>query len=105
MYKRVYLNFFLELLLGIPVVDVIAPKETQEGRLGWSVSLVYCQRELELKQPNIGPRMVTKTQSYRERPYLYTARTRAQGYVPCADQSLNEPDWSIQPELLIGWGS
>ena len=99
-----YLDFFLELLLMIAVLNVIAPKETQEGRLGWSVSLIYYQRELVFKQPNMVPRRVTKTESYRERPYLYRARTRAQGPIPYADQSLNELEWLIQPELLIGWG-
>ena len=85
------MNFVLEVLLGIAIMNVVC-KETQEGRLGWSVSLFYYKREQELKQPNISPRRVTKTHSYRERPYLYTARTRAQGSVSYTDQLLNEPD-------------
>ena len=83
---------------------LFAPKETKEGRLGWSVYVVYYERELVLKQPSMGSRRVTKVQSYRERSYLYTARTRAQGSVPYADQFLNELDCSIKPDLLIGWG-
>ena len=51
----------------------------------------------------MGPRRVTKTQSYKERSCLYTGQTRTQGSVPSADQSLNELDWPIQPELLVGW--
>ena len=83
------LNFLLKLLLGIVVVDVAVPKETHKRRLDWSVSLVYYERELVLQQPNMSPRRVKKTQSYRKRPYLYTARTRAQRSVLLEDQSLN----------------
>ena len=84
-----YFNFCLKLLMGIAVIDVVAPKETQEGTLGWSVSLVYSGRELVLKPPNMGPRRVTKTHSYRESPILYTTKIRAHRFVPYADQFLN----------------
>ena len=48
-------ELLLKTVVGDSVVDIIiAPKETQDGRLGWSASVVYCQREQQ-QMPSSSP--------------------------------------------------